>query len=659
MARGRYAPSAGFFGSRRTLSLATLACIALSLVAVNIVAAPYSTARLDLTAQRLYTLSRGTKQTLAKIDEPITLRFYYSTRLGETVPSFAVYAQRVRELLDQYVAAANGKLRLEVFNPLAFSDVEDRAVAFGLQAAPLDAQGEQVYFGLAGTNSTDDQQIIPFFAPERERFLEYDLTRLVHALAVPRRTVVGLMTGLPLEGDMMAAMRGRPSQPMAIVEQLRQLNEIESLGPSADTIPPSVDVLMLVHPQNLSEQALFAIDQFVLRGGKAMIFVDPYSELQAARLPGHGAPAGVTTASDLDRLFEKWGLHLLPDVVAGDRRNARRVAVPVPGRGSQAMDYLAWINLRPANLNRDDVITAELGQITMASAGILEPLAGATTRLEPLITTAHESTKIPVEKVKGLPDVAGLLARFRPDDKRYILAARVTGTVDTAFPDGAPKPQEKPEKAGEAAAPPPPAAAPETPTMPVLKRSAKPINVIVVADTDILDERFWAQQQDYLGQRMVVPVANNADFVANAVEILAGGDDLIDLRSRGISVRPFVLVEQIQREADDRYAAEQQALEQKLKETQAKLRGLTSGGDAQAAAPSAEQTRTIEQFRTDMLATRQQLRAVQTALRQDIQWLKSFLKFCDIALIPIVVALAALVVGALRLKRGRRRRQPA
>src|SRR5215831_9132984 len=236
--------SAVFFASRRAVAVAALVMIALMLVSANIVAARFLTSRLDLTAERLYTLSSGTRNTLARIDEPITLRLYYSTRLGDEVPSYGVYAQRVREMLDQYVAAAHGKIRLEIYNPQAFSDVEDRAVAFGLKGVPLNAQGEQVFFGLAATNSTDDQQVIAFFAPERERFLEYDLTKLVHNLAFPKKTVVGLMTTLPLEGDMMAMMRGRPSEPMAVIEQLQQLDNIKPVPMDIDAIPADVDVLM-------------------------------------------------------------------------------------------------------------------------------------------------------------------------------------------------------------------------------------------------------------------------------------------------------------------------------------------------------------------------------------------------------------------------------
>ena len=641
----------GLTASRRARAWIALVCIGLMLIAVNIIAGNIIAGRLpaprlDLTREGLYTLSRGTRQTLARIDEPITLRFYYSSRLGDSAPAYAVYAQRVRELLDEYVAAAKGKLRLEVYNPQPFSDVEDRAVGFGLQAVPLDEQGEQVFFGLAGTNSTDDQQTIAFFAPDRERLLEYDLTRLVHNLALPKRTTIGLISRLPLEGDMMAARRGRPMRPMAIMEQLRQVARVETIGGDLDAVPPDVDVLMLVHPQNLPQKTLFAIDQFVLKGGKALVFVDPYSELQA----GERAQPGMPADSDLEPLFKKWGLRLVPNTVAGDRRDAMRVAVHAPGGAAQALDYVAWMKLRGADINRDDVITADLKQLALGSPGILEPVEGAAAKFEPLVTTSPEAEKIPVDKVAPLPDVAALLTDFKSDNTRYTLAARISGPAETAFPEGPPKPAQaaKPEeqtKPAEAAAPP----------TDFLRQSSQPINVVVVADTDMLDDRFWADTRDFFGRQVIVPFANNADFVANAVEVLAGGEDLIGLRSRGSSARPFTVVDDIQRAVDERYAAEQRGLQDKLKQTQQKLRELTGNEPGNAANLSPEQAKAIDEFRAEMIATRQQLRAVQAALRQDIEWLKALLEFCDIALVPILVAIAAVVLGAIRVRRRHRR----
>ncbi|HUI35020.1 MAG TPA: Gldg family protein [Stellaceae bacterium] len=605
-------------GMRSRVGHAVIALISIlvMLAAANIVAGRYATSRLDLTQEHLYTLAAGTRQTLAKIDEPITLRFYYSPRLGDAVPSYGVYAQRVRELLDQYVAAAKGKIRLEIYDPLPYSDAEDRAVAYGLQPAPLDDRGEAVYFGLAGTNSTDDQQVIAFFNPERERFLEYDLTRLVHSLAFPKRPVAGLMSALPLDGE----------TPAPIVEQLRQTVDVKNLPLDLAAIPADTDVLIVVHPQNLPDKTQFAIDQYVLKGGKAVVFVDPYSEAQAAL----ASTAGKSTASDLDRLFTAWGVKLLPDVVVGDRRAARRVAVPVQGRGSEAMDYVAWLNLQSDNLSRDDPITADLSTLAMATAGILKPIEGASTTFEPLIQTSAEAEQIPADKLKGLPDVGELLAHFRPDGQRYVLAAHVTGKAATAFPDGPPKD-----------------AAPGEP----LKESTQPINVVVVADTDMLDARFWAQPRDFLGRQVMVPLANNADFLTDAVEVLAGGQDLVGLRSRGTVVRPFEVVERIQRAADDRFAAQQRTLEQKVKQAEAQLRKLTAGETSGASTPTADQSKQIEAIRTDLINSRRQLRQVQAALRSDIGHLKVMLEFFDIALVPIIVAVAALLMAALRRAR--------
>jgi ABC-type uncharacterized transport system involved in gliding motility auxiliary subunit len=642
-------PPRTFFAARRTAAWAALAAIAVILVSVNVIAARFLSLRLDLTAEHLYTLSSGTSRTLARIGEPITLRFYYSTRLGDTAPGYGVYARQVRELLDQYVAAARGKIRLEVFDPQPFSAVEDQAVAFGLQSVPLNGQGEQVYFGLAGTNSTDDQQVIAFFSPERERFLEYDLTKLVHSLAVPKKTVVGLISFLPLEGDMAAVMQGRPSVPQAIFTQLEEVDKVKPLASDIAAIPADIDVLMLVHPQHLSNETLFAIDQFVLRGGRALVFVDPYSEFAAAHPNRPGRP-GSPSDSNLERLFKSWGIELVPGVVAADRRNAQRVNVPVPGRSPEVLDYVAWLDLKGASLDRRDMITADLNHVVMASTGIIRPLPKATTTLEPLITSSPDSMAIPVEKVTGMPDVAGLLVDFKPDGKPLILAARLSGMVASAFPEGPPaKPgaanpgAEKSKQANPAAGR-------------WLAHSTRPINVVVVADTDLLADGFWVQQQNFFGRQVTVPTADNGDFVANAIDVLGGGEDLIGLRSRGSVARPFEVVDRIRREAEARYSSEEQALRAKLKDTQAKLANLTGTGETAAAvALSSAQAKAIEQFRGDMLQTRGQLRAVQAALRRDIAGLKGWLEFVNIALVPIIVAVAAIALAAVRLKRRRRR----
>jgi gliding motility-associatede transport system auxiliary component len=632
--------------TRRVAAWVGLALALVLFVAVNVIAdRTLGDKRIDLTQGKLYTLSAGTKATLAKLGEPLVLRFYYSKKLGDEIPAYGVYAQRVREMLGEYAARANGKIDLQELDPQPFSTIEDRAVAFGLQGVPLDQGGEQVYFGLAATNSTDDQQIIPFFQPERERLLEYDLTKLIHSLAFPKKPEIGLITALPLEGDIMAAMQGRPMIPYAVIDQIKPLYDIKDLSTELDTVPVDVDVLIVAHPQNLPDKTQYAIDQYVLGGGKALVFVDPNSETQQMH-PSQLNPPGMPLDSNLDKLFKAWGVEFESKMVAGDRRAARRVNAGT-GQRVVAMDYVAWLSLDQSNLNHDDPITADLEHINVASAGILDPEKDAKTTFAPLISTSTDSMAIPVEKVQGLPDVGGLLRDFKPSGKNLVLAAHITGPADTAFPDGPPKP-DKP-KNDTAAKDPTDKDTP--PTAPQLKTATKPINIVVVADTDILEDRFWVQSQDFFGQTVTIPVANNGDFVANAIDVLAGGDDLISLRSRGTSARPFDLVNEIQRDADTKYQATEKGLETKLKDTQDKIKELRDQGGRPGVALAAEQAQAIDNFRSDMIGIRQQLRQVQLALRQDIDRLQAWTEFFDIALVPILVGIAAIAIGIVRLRR--------
>ncbi len=650
--------------SRRSLAIIGLISAAILFVAINVIAnRTLGTTRIDLTQNKLYTLSPGTRATLSKLDEPIVLRFYYSKKLGNEIPSYGVYAQRVREMLEEYSAAANGKIQLQELDPQPFSAVEDRAVAFGLQGVPLDQGGEQIYFGLAATNSTDDLQTIPFFQPEREPFLEYDLTKLIHSLAFPKKPVIGLITDLPLEGDMMAAMQGQPMIPYAVISQIKPLYDVQDLSTEIDSVPPDVDVLMIAHPQHLSDKTLYAIDQYVLGGGKALVFVDPNSETQQMH-PSQLNPPGMPLDSDMPKLFKAWGLQMEPKMVAGDRGSARRVNAGT-AQHVEAMDYVAWLSLDQTDLNPTSPITANLTHVNMASTGILDPEKDAKTTFSPLITTSPDAMAVPVEKVQGVngvPDVGGLLRDFKSDGKRLVLAAQVTGPADTAFPDGPPpdKKDASADKNAQPAANATPAPAPATPAgPPQIKTAAKPIDVIVVADTDILEDRFWEQSQDFFGQTVVIPVANNGDFVANALDVLAGGDDLVSLRSRGTSARPFVLIDNIQKAADSRYQATEKDLETKLKDTQDKIKQIQTQGGRPGVALAAEQEQAVDNFRGDMLSIRQQLREVQLALRQDITRLEAWTEFFDVAFVPILVGLVALIIGGVRFQRRKRRAHSA
>jgi ABC-type uncharacterized transport system involved in gliding motility auxiliary subunit len=631
---------------RGLIGLGGLVLVAVLFVAVNVIGnASLNSARLDLTSDKLFTLSEGTRSVLAKIQEPITLRLYFSDRLGKEIPQYGVYATRVREMLREYANASGGKLRVEFIDPQPFTDEEDRAVAFGLQGVPVNQGGELVYFGLAGSNTADKEETIAFMQPERERFLEYDLTKLVYNLAITKKPAVGLLSSLPLQGE----FRGprQPPEPWAIYLQMTQFFEVKPIERDAAEIPAEIGVLVLVHPKDLSDKTQYAIDQFVLRGGRVLVFVDPHAEGELTR-PGMAAQTGLT-GSNLPKLFAAWGIEMLDGKFAGDRAAARRVNAGTETR-VRAVDYLAWLALREPNFNRSDILTSETSLIQMASPGILKPKEGATTTITPLIETSAQAAPLDVDLIKMAPDPVSLLANFKPEDKRLLLAARINGPVKSAFPDGAP-PEPKPE--GQDQAKP----AEGKPAAAHLAESREPANIIVITDTDLLEDRFWAQVQDFFGQRVAVPIANNGDFVTNAIDNLLGSNALIGLRSRGQSARPFVLVQEIQRDAETRFRAKEKELTEKLRDTEKKLTELQSQGQDQAGGGrtvlSKAQQEAIDQFRGDLLVTRKELRNVQQDLRSDIQSLETWIKFLNIGLIPILVAVAAVLIGLARTRRRR------
>jgi ABC-type uncharacterized transport system involved in gliding motility auxiliary subunit len=600
-------------------------------------------ARIDLTEQRLYTLSDGTRQVLRGLQDPITLRLFYSRRLGTAVPVYGGYAERLRAMLDEYVAIAGGKVRLEILDPEPFSETEDRALAFGLQGVPLDQSGEQVYFGLAGSNLLDDERNIPFFQPERERFLEYDLTRLVYELSSPRRPVVGVLSSLPLNGDprmmMMRQMQGLPpgagGQPFAIMQQMRQFFTLRDIAADARSIDDEVQLLIVAHPQNLPEPTQYAIDQFVMRGGRLILFTDPHSEGQAGR-PGAGGQPPANTASSLDRLLNAWGVDAPSDRVVLDLRGAWRVRAN-PNDRVQAVDYAAWFNMQGESINRAEVATADLNQVTVASSGELRRREGATIEFVPLLTTSERSMVVDAARVRNDPNPARLLADFVPDGQRHVIAARIRGQLNSAFGDAAPADADRPADA-------PPHRA----------RTDGPVNLVVVADADVLEDRFWVRVQDFFGQQAATPFSDNGALLANLTDTLSGGDALVSLRSRGESLRPFVLVDDLRREAETRFRATERTLTQRLEQTERRLRELRQGQASErggSAVITPEQRAEIDRARQDIIRTRQELRTVQLGLRRDIERLETLLRILNIALVPLLLTLFAIGLGILRARR--------
>ena len=615
------------------------------LVGVNLLAEyRLAQSKLDLTQQRLYTLAPGTRKILGDLKDPITLRFYYSRTLGSRIPMYGAYADRISEMLREYASASGGKIRLEFYDPEPFSPTEDRAVAYGLQGVPIDQSGEQVYFGLAGSNLLDDERTIAFFQPERERFLEFDLTRLVYELSSPKRPLIGVMSSLPLDGDprmMMMTQNRAAGQPWVASMQLRQAFGIRQVPLDAQVIDPEIQVLLVAHAQNLSDNTLYAIDQFVMRGGRLMAMVDPHSEAQGAVAdPQTGQPPR-DTASTLAKLFDAWGIGFDNTQIVGDLKGAWRVRGSPTDR-AQVVDYVAWYNIRDG-LNTNDPATVELSQVTVASAGSLSKKDGANIEFTPLLTSSELSGPVALDKVKMMPDPGRILGEFRPDGQRRVIAARVRGELQSAF-----------------ATPPAPLPdAREKVTLPEHRaKTDGTANMVVVADTDILADRYWVRVQEFFGQQEATPFSDNGAFVANLVGTLAGGDALIGLRSRGTSLRPFELVEDMNRSAEARFRATEQELSKHLDETQKKLAELRTGRGSQSqnAVISEQQRETIDALRRDIADTRGKLRNVQLELRRDIRSLETQLRLFNIVLVPAVLAVLAILLGLARRQRRARAR---
>ena len=649
---------------RHALAWIGLALGAVILLSVNLFAATaFRSVKADLTQQRLFTISEGTRSVLRNIDEPISLRLYFSKRLGEAAPSYARYFERVRSLLEQYRDISRGQLEVAVFDPEPFSDAEDRAVAAGLRGIRLNTEGETGYFGLTGNNSTDNDASIAFFSNDRESFVEYDVTKLIYTLANPKKRVVGLITGLPLDGGMapMAMMGGgRPQPPQMVMEQIREFFEVKSINQDAKEIPADVDVLMIAQPDKLTPEAALAVDQFVLGGGKALVFVDPVAEL--GRMGPMGMGPGAPT-SDFVKILKAWGVDFDASKTAGDIASARRVQF---GGGARPVvtEYVAWLTLDRSRIDEKDVLSGGIERINLSTPGFLSKAEGAKTQVSPILMTSDRAMQIPADKFAAMPDPVGLLRAYKPEGKPMMLAARITGEANTAFPDGVAKPAEKAADAAEGKAPEAKAEAKAEPNTepkaeqkpeaaPPIKpaRTSGRINVVVVADTDLLSDQFWVDTREFLGQQVAIPNASNAALVVNALDNLSGSDSLIGLRARGVEERPFKLVNELRRDAEQRYREKEQLLTNKLKDVQGQLAKLESAGDAGATILTESEKQTIEKFRSDMLATRRELREVKRALREDIDRLDGWLKFTNIALVPLLIGVGGVGWAALQRRR--------
>jgi ABC-type uncharacterized transport system involved in gliding motility auxiliary subunit len=615
---------------RSTLGWGAVAALALAFIGLTILCNQSLAGwQLDLTQNRLYTISPGTDRILQSIKEPIDLYFFYSAQTAESIPQISPYGQRVHDFLEELTQRSDGMIHLHVIDPKPFSVEEDRAAELGVTGTDINEAGTKFYFGLAGTNSTNGQQAIPFFDPSKQSFLEYDVAKLIYELAHPAKPVVAWLSTLPMTGGY-NPQSGQMTQPWVIYSQAEQLFDLHTLQPNATSISPDVRVLVLVDPKNLSPATQFAIDQYALRGGHILAFVDPVAETdQSAGNPMQAMAAD--RASHIENLLAAWGVAFNPGEVVADRGHALTVAMR---EGEPPVEHLGILGLDKSSLSQSDVITAGLSNVNVETAGYLSPAKGATIRFEPLIRSSADAEPMPAQRFAMLANPTALLDGFRPTGKRYTIGARVTGTVKTAFPDGPPKGVTLP--AGQRD----------------LKVSAKPLNLVVFADSDLLSDFLWVQEQDVFGQRVAQAMASNGDLVLNALDNLAGSSDLISVRGRAGFTRPFLRVEALRRVADARFHAQEEQLQQQLQQTEQQLTLLQSKrNDKSALILTPAQQQEIERFEAEKLRIRKQLRAVQAGLVSDIDQLGTELKVIDIIVMPALFALAALLIAALRRRR--------
>jgi len=648
--------------ARRYALIAALALL-VAFAAVNVLSNSWFRAwRLDLTENGLYTLSRGTQQTLNELSEPLELTLYYSRDTAREYPQLQAYAARVREMLQSFEARSNGRVRFVEVDVEPVSEAEDDAVEAGVEPVRLRQDGDAIYFGLSGANAIDDRVGIPYLDPQREAFLEYEITRLIYELENPDRTRVALISALPIDPAAAADPLGGGQSVFAT--ELGRLMEVTKLAPDFTEIPDA-DVLAIIHPGALSPRQLYAIDQFILREGRAFIALDPAS-LMAQEAGGGFDPfnpvAQAPVSSNLQPLLERWGV-TMPQNVVLDLDSALPVTAQDPRTGQtvEALQPLFFTVPAEANhLHREDLMTAWLRRgVNFGLSGGVNVAAREGLTVTPLARTSGNTMRLPIEAALMRPSPFELMAMWPSSGGRVeTIAVRLSGNLETAFPQGRPaaEPVAPPVEMEGVTPPQAPAPAPTQSAEP-LARSATPAEIVIVADVDFLADDF------YVDPRSGGAAADNASFALNAIDILGGSDALVSLRSRAQSVRRMDMVEDMERDADRRIRDRVEALQRDLQDTEARLaelqeRGRGSGffsGDL-GAEVTPEENAEVERAMARVAEVRGELRSTERTLRGDIDRLEAVVVFINVWLAPLLVAGAGLFLFWRRQRRGSARR---
>lgn len=599
--------------------------------------------RLDLTENKIYTLSDNTLKIIESIEQPINLYLFFSEDASKELSPLRKYHTQVRELLEEFTFRADGKIQLQLIDPEPFSEDEDRATGFGLQKVPLQNTGQSLYFGLAGSNAVGNVGVIPFLHSNREVFLEYDVDKLLYSLIHPKKPVLGLMTSLPMYPTGFGSPVGNPQNPWVIIEQLEQLFTVRLVPTEAERVEDDVDLLVVAHPKQLGDKVLYAIDQFVMKGGKALFFVDPYAEAEEIAVPQDvPLPDARARSSSLNRLFKSWGFVVPEDTVVADPNHALMAAAPgqTPSRNALLLGYTQ------GNMNREDVVTAMLEQVNFGIASHVQVLDEDRIEMTPLVQSSENSMLMPLARLRFIADAASLMQGFSPSGERYPVVAKIAGALDSAF-DGPPPAEESEDDGGDEEA----KEEAQPPQGEHVAQTDGEANLLIVTDVDVLSDRMWVQAREFFGRRIYQPHASNRDFMINAVDHYTGGSELIGIRGRASLSRPFTRVLELERQSSAKYRATEESLQRKVGETERKLQELQSKRtDSQSTILTAEQQQEIARLRAQMVQTRKELRDVKHKLAKDIDALGDRLKVINVGLVPGIVVLLALLFAFIRYR---------
>jgi ABC-type uncharacterized transport system involved in gliding motility auxiliary subunit len=621
-------------------SIVGVVAVLIIIVAINLLGGLFKV-RSDLTENKLYTLSKGTKKILDKLDTDVVVRFYFSKDNASVPVPLRTYAQEVQDLLDEYQQYSHGKVKVVKLDPKPDSDAEDSANLDGIEGQAVDLT-DKVYLGIA-VSCLDAKTAIPYLSPDRGNLLEYDLSRAISSVANPKKAVIGVMSALPVTGreasPMMMQQRQQPTQPWIFLNELKENYVVRDIPLTTDKIDEDVSVLVVVHPQGIADNAQFAIDQFLLRGGKMVALLDPYSFVQVQTAGAYGGGAGYD--STLSKLLPAWGIDFSVKKVIADPAFATQVQ-----RGNDVQSDPTILSVTSEGINKEDALGAAVSDLLMPFAGAFTGKPAEGLKEDVLIKSSNQSGLVDVSLVEAGPDA--IRKQLKSANTAYPIAIRLSGKFKTAFPGG------KPESKGSASPSPSPtpqvAASPSPASKEASLKEGKTDGVVIlVGDSDFAFDAIAGHAQQVLNQTVFVPSNGNLNFIQSSVEQLAGDSDLIGIRSRASGNRPFVVVNKLEAAAQQKYQSKIDELEDNLNQARQNLAALqTNKQSDQKMLLSPEQQAEIKKFQENEATVNRELKQVRKNLRQEIDSLQTTVKWVDIAAMPVIVTLAGLMLAYIK-----------